>query len=182
MTGVSFVRRKEVRVGFDLLVHVFTKGTEIHARITNGLPVAARLIHLDMDTDTLVGEARLIFEHESFEPTPPGEPLPSLRVDVETIPPPTHAEERGAIRGAYRCSACGEAAYIASLDFLSYMSERDIPAYIPAGRVRYGCPQHPPRKEVIVQCASRQEAEALLTRPLDLNARIVDAAHGGARG
>lgn len=188
MTSVSFVRRKEVRISFALVQHVLTQGTELHARVAQGLPAGARLVRLYLDgadiDDTVqpTAEACLIFEHESFEPTALGERTPLLRVDLESTPPPPLAPERQAIRGGYVCSACGEPAYLCSLDFLSFpCGESSLFVYLPAGRPRYGCAQHPPRKEVVIQCASKGEAEALLLKPLDLNARIVDAARLGAQ-
>ena len=189
MSTISFVRRKEVRIPFDLVQHVLTQDTELHARVVQGLPAGARVVRMFLigaDPDSIVeptAQACLVFEDESFDPVALGEPLPVMRLGVETIKPSTPpVQEREAIRQPYQCSACGAPAYIASLDFLSFPSEKHITAHLPAGRVRYGCPQHPPRKEVIISCASRQEAEDLLARPLALAARIVDAAHLGARG
>lgn len=89
MTSVSFVRRKEVRVSFELVVHVLTKGTEFHTRIVSGLPDGARLVRIDTRIhealDEPTAEAVLVFEHESFEPTAPGERMPILTPKVERV-------------------------------------------------------------------------------------------------
>lgn len=186
---VSFVRRVQVEIGYERLIHALTTGTEIHARIVKGLPDGARLVRVDAHhahegsfidpTDS----ARLIFEHPSFEPTAPGQDLPALRIAVEHVDCAPATEERLALREQYVCSACGAPAYLCSLDFLSYpTSSNGLFAYLPAGRPRYGCPLHPPRKDVTLLCESREEAAGLLARPLALSARIVDAVRMRDRG
>lgn len=189
MTNVSFVRRVQVEIGYERLIHALTTGTEFHARIVKGLPDGARLVRVDahhVHEGSFIDpadSARLIFEHPSFEPTAPGQALPELRIAVEHVDCGSAHEERTALREPATCSACREPAYITSQDFVSWPTATEgIFAYLAAGRPRHGCARHPPRKELVLEFSSRHEAEALLARPLALSARIVDAARQRERG